>query len=261
MRIKIPWSKRLTGEGDMLLDVRFSVDDMASGYDIMLAIRSKEPEINVDNLYISGRSVREITGFKGDNLSDYSPDELKNSRAIPSFDAISFSFNRLTDTKQWGKESSSGKTVLPAIVIKTDGEFIAPIITEGKLPELAPEAKPLSGLRRIFASRDAIDENQIAMIEYEKSVSQREKMIAINSGLDYINEASRIYAKTANGAELTAKEREFIDKGNINMPNSAVRRINLSELNKSRPSANNDIGLTAKIAEAGKKAQQKDMGM
>ncbi len=252
--------KMLPGEGDMLLDVRFSVDDMASGYDIMLAIRSKEPEINVDNLYISGRSVREITGFKGESLSDYSPDELKNSRAIPSFDAISYSFNRLTDTKQWGKDGT-GKTVLPAIVIKTGEEFIAPVITEGRLPELAPEAKPLSGLRRIFASRDAIDENQIAMIEYEKSVSQRERMIAVNSGLDYINEASRIYAKTANGTALTAEERGFIDKGNINMPNSAVKRINLSELSKSRPSANNDIGLTAKTAEAEKRAQQRDMGM
>ncbi len=244
----------------MLLDVRFSVDDMASSHTIMLAIRAKEPEINVDNLFISGRSVREITGFKGESLSDYSPDELKNSRAIPDFDAISYSFNRLTDTKQWGRDSS-GKTVIPAIVIKTENGFVAPIITEGKLPELAPEAKPLSGLRRIFANRDAIEENQIAMIEYEKSVSEREKMIAVNRGLEYINEASRIYAKSANKVELTAEEKEFINKGNINMPSAAVRRINLSELSSNRQSANNDIGLTARSPEADKKAQQKDMGM
>ena len=99
------------------------------------------------------------------------------------------------------------------------------------------------------------------MIEYEKSVSEREKMIAVNRGLEYINEASRIYAKSANKVELTAEEKEFINKGNINMPSAAVRRINLSELSSNRQSANNDIGLTARSPEADKKAQQKDMGM
>ncbi len=227
-------------------DLKFSFDDLSDSYSLIRAIRRKEPDINMDNIYIGDKSIRELTGIQG-SLSALSQEELRNAANSPAFQQVAADFRRMVHSMEWEKDPA-GRAIIPPIAFKTPAGMTAFEITEGKIPEAKPEVKPLTSRQRRFFRQSTIDANDAAVKEYIDSVNAVERRINENSSLAYLNDALRINMKAAGGTALTASEAEFANKNKLSVENSAVHRTALPELEGTRSTANN-LGITAPVRE------------
>ncbi len=183
----------------------------------------------MDNIYINDKSFYEYFGLDRNNVT---PQQIRQKEA---------EFTQLLNDEFRHDKLNKGDDAKFVLMKDPRSGMFRPVSFHEPVPDLKPEAEPLSGWKKLTASREEKAQNLKDINDYKKSAEDYVKANNRNLGAEERNKAAFAYAKAMNRQTLSDSEKAVLASRETNVPNMDfygrntfptpnVRTLNLSNV-------------------------------